>query len=243
MIWKCRWLAIGLALSFTGLACSRIPMDEQQGMNTISPSGGAGTVTSGGSTGTVGGRGGITGAGGNKCTTGQNTCATDDDCTTSDYRPPISSAADCYCFACGYAVSKTMAVDCQSAYDQFCGLNWQLEHGCEPPPCFPGMGGARAGYYGLPSRTSLIAQPCRSQDGDRRARATALSATPSLGRFLPRRRMLTWCRSTAFSTTSSRRERLTSTAMPPGSYLARPSRTSLITRPSGSQHADRRAQI
>jgi hypothetical protein len=28
-----------------------------------------------------------------------------------------------------------------------------------------------------------------------------------------------------------------------GGYLARPSRTSLITRPSGSQHADRRAQI
>jgi hypothetical protein len=141
MIWDCRLLAIGLALSFTGLACSRIPMDEQQGMNTISPSG-VNTVTSGGSTGTVGGRGGITNAGGNKCTTGQNTCATDNDCTNSDYRPPISSAADCYCFACGYAVSKTMAVDCQSAYDQFCGLNWQLEHGCEPPPCFPGMGGA-----------------------------------------------------------------------------------------------------
>ena len=141
IIWECCWLAIGLALSFTGLACSRIPMDEQQGMNTISPSG-VNTVTSGGSTGTVGGRGGITNAGGNKCTTGQNTCATDNDCTNSDYRPPISSAADCYCFACGYAVSKTMAVDCQSAYDQFCGLNWQLEHGCEPPPCFPGMGGA-----------------------------------------------------------------------------------------------------
>ena len=28
-----------------------------------------------------------------------------------------------------------------------------------------------------------------------------------------------------------------------GGYLVRPSRTSLITRPSGNQHADRRAQI
>jgi len=135
IIWECYWLVIGLALSFTGLACSRTPMDEQQGMNTISPSGGASTVTSGGSTGTVGGRGGITGAGGNKCTTDQNTCATDDDCTTSDFRPPISSAGDCYCFACGHAVSNAITGDCQSAYDQFCGLNWQLEHGCVPPPC------------------------------------------------------------------------------------------------------------
>jgi len=142
MFWECRWLAIGLALLLTGLACSRTPMDEQQGMNTISPGVGGTTVTSGGSTGYTGGTGGIIGAGGNKCTTDQNTCVTDDDCTNSDYRPPISSAGDCYCFACGYAVSKTMAVDCQSAYDQFCGLNWQLEHGCEPPPCFPGMGGA-----------------------------------------------------------------------------------------------------
>jgi hypothetical protein len=28
MICEFRWLAIGLALSFTGLACSRTPMDE-----------------------------------------------------------------------------------------------------------------------------------------------------------------------------------------------------------------------
>jgi hypothetical protein len=137
------------------------------GVGTTSTSGGStatiGNTGEGGMTGTTGGAAGIvggipsyasttsssgstgsiTGAGGSKCaTTAQNACTTDDDCTTSDYRPPISSAADCYCFACGYAVSKTMAVDCQSAYDQFCGLNWQLEHGCEPPPCFPGMGGA-----------------------------------------------------------------------------------------------------
>jgi hypothetical protein len=142
MIWDRRWLAIALALSFTGLACLRTPMDEQRVTNTIGPGGGVSTVTSGGSTGTVGGTGGITGAGGNKCTTDQNTCVKDDDCTNSDYRPPISSAADCYCFVCGYSVSKTMAVDCQSAYDQFCGLNWQLEHGCEPPSCPPEMGGA-----------------------------------------------------------------------------------------------------
>jgi len=43
MICECRWLAIGLALSVTGLACSRTPMDEQQGMNTIGPGGGATT--------------------------------------------------------------------------------------------------------------------------------------------------------------------------------------------------------
>ncbi|MGB8294575.1 MAG: SUMF1/EgtB/PvdO family nonheme iron enzyme, partial [Polyangia bacterium] len=60
MIWECRWLAIGLALSFTALACSRTPMDEQHGVttNTISSGGGAGTVTSGGTTGTIGNTGG-----------------------------------------------------------------------------------------------------------------------------------------------------------------------------------------
>ena len=39
-------------------------------------------------------------------------------------------------------------------------------------------------------------------------RSLSLSVTPSLGRFLPRRRMLIWCRSTAFSMIRSRRERL-----------------------------------
>jgi len=37
MIWECRWLAIGLALSLTGLACSRTPMDEQQAGKTGTP--------------------------------------------------------------------------------------------------------------------------------------------------------------------------------------------------------------
>ncbi len=62
MIWECRWLAIGLALSFTALACSRTPMDEQHGVttNTIGPGGGAGTVTSRGSTGILGGTTGTT---------------------------------------------------------------------------------------------------------------------------------------------------------------------------------------
>jgi hypothetical protein len=62
MIWDCRWLAIGLALSFTALACLRTPMDEQHGVttNTISSGGGAGTVTSGGTTGTIGGTTGTT---------------------------------------------------------------------------------------------------------------------------------------------------------------------------------------
>ena len=69
MIWDCRLLAIGLALSFTGLACSRTPMDEQQVMNTISPGGGTSTVTSGGAggggtAGTTGGSSGTTGNGG-----------------------------------------------------------------------------------------------------------------------------------------------------------------------------------
>ena len=173
MIWKCRWLAIGLALSFTGLACSRIPMDEQQGMNTSSPSGGASTVTSGGTAGTTGGitshagttgttggatgtiggtivtsggtsgstggTAGITGTGGNKCTTDRNTCVTDADCTTSDYGPPLLSPTDCYCFRCGGGVNNAITADCESAYDQFCGPDWQQEHGCEPPPCAPTM--------------------------------------------------------------------------------------------------------
>jgi len=62
MIWECRWLAIGLALSFTALACSRTPMDELHGVtaNTISSGGGAGTITSGGTTGTIGGTTGTT---------------------------------------------------------------------------------------------------------------------------------------------------------------------------------------
>ena len=137
MIWKCRWLAIGLALLLTGLACSRTPMDEQQGMNTISPGVGGTTVTSGGSTGYTGGTGGFIDAGGNKCTTDQNTCVTDDDCTASDYRPPISSADDCYCFVCGYPVAYAIVGDCQAAYDQFCGpsWSWQADHDCPLPPC------------------------------------------------------------------------------------------------------------
>ena len=46
MFCECRWLPIGLALSFTALACSRTPMDEPHGVttNTISSGGGAGTV-------------------------------------------------------------------------------------------------------------------------------------------------------------------------------------------------------
>ncbi|MGB8298825.1 MAG: hypothetical protein WCG85_25635 [Polyangia bacterium] len=57
MICECRWLAIGLALSLTALACSRTPMYEPQGVttNTISSGGGAGTVTSQGATGSIGG--------------------------------------------------------------------------------------------------------------------------------------------------------------------------------------------
>ena len=102
--------------------------------------GGANTVTSGGTTGAVGGTGGITSAGGNRSTTDQNTGATDDDCTRSDYRPPVLSSADCYCFVCGYVVSNAIAVDCEDAYNQFCGPHWQAEHQCVPPSCpvFPG---------------------------------------------------------------------------------------------------------
>ncbi len=53
MICECRWLAIGLVLSFTGLACSRTPM------NTIGTGGG---TTTGGTTDTIGntGTGGTT---------------------------------------------------------------------------------------------------------------------------------------------------------------------------------------
>jgi hypothetical protein len=90
-----------------------------------------------GTTSSTGGTGGIAGAGGNRCTTDQNTCATDDDCTISDYRPPILSPADCYCFVCGFPVPKTIADDCQAAYVQFCGpgWNWQEDHNCPAPGC------------------------------------------------------------------------------------------------------------
>jgi hypothetical protein len=93
--------------------------------------------TGGGSTGSTGGSGGSPGTGGNKCTTDQNTCVTDDDCTMSAYKAPISSAADCYCFMCGYPVTNTIAVDCQAAYVQFCGPggNWQEEHNCPVIGC------------------------------------------------------------------------------------------------------------
>jgi hypothetical protein len=128
------WLAITVALSLTGPACLRTPMAEQQEV-TMNTSGTGGT--GGGTTGTMGGAGGSPDANSKKCATNQNTCATDDDCTIGDYRPPISSAADCYCFICGYPVSKTMAADCESAYNQFCGpnWNWQTQHNCPVPPC------------------------------------------------------------------------------------------------------------
>jgi hypothetical protein len=120
---------------------------------TISAGGGGATVTSQGTTGSTGGTdggaatgttGGWTsstgGTGGNRCTTDQNTCATDDDCTLNPYRPPISSPADCSCFQCGYPVTNAITGDCQRAYDQFCGPNWQKEHGCVPPPCLAFLG-------------------------------------------------------------------------------------------------------
>jgi hypothetical protein len=59
------------------------------------------------------GSGGMSGSDG--CATAPNTCATDDDCTTSYYRPPLSSAADCYCADCPVPVNKAMAHDCQSS--------------------------------------------------------------------------------------------------------------------------------
>jgi sulfatase modifying factor 1 len=57
MLCEYRWLAIGLGLSVTGLACSRTPMDEPQRvtMNTIGTGGGANT---GGTTSTIGNTGG-----------------------------------------------------------------------------------------------------------------------------------------------------------------------------------------
>jgi hypothetical protein len=109
------------------------------------------TGTTGGTTGTTGGipsyagttsltggTSGITGAGGSKCaTTAQDACTTDDDCTIGDYRPPILSPADCYCFVCGFPVAKTIEDDCQAAYVQFCGpgWNWQEDHSCPAPGC------------------------------------------------------------------------------------------------------------
>ena len=97
--------------------------------------GGGAAGTTGGSTSSTGGTGGSSGTSANKCTQEQNTCTTDDDCILSSYQPPISSSADCSCFLCGYASTKAIAGDCQSAYNQFCGPNWQTEHHCMPPPC------------------------------------------------------------------------------------------------------------
>ena len=148
MICGHEWLPIGLALSLSALACSRTPMDEHQVVTpgTTGGSGGAGTAAaSGGNTATIGGAGGIAGAGGNKCATDQNTCATDDDCIISFYRPPILSPADCYCFECGYPVANAIVGDCQNAYDQFCGPNWEQEHVCGAPPCRVAYVGCIAG--------------------------------------------------------------------------------------------------
>jgi len=55
MICECRWLAIGLALSFTALACSRTPMDEQQAGGTVASGGSSGSGGTNGKSGTWGG--------------------------------------------------------------------------------------------------------------------------------------------------------------------------------------------
>jgi hypothetical protein len=117
------------------------------------------TGATGGSTGIVGGipsyagttsstrsTGGITGVGGNRCATiYQDTCATDDDCTVSNYRPPIASAADCYCFLCDYPVASAIVGDCQIAYNQLCGPNWQTEHNRGVTDCYNYRLGCAAG--------------------------------------------------------------------------------------------------
>ena len=57
MIRECRWLLIGVALSFSALACALTPMDEEQAgtINTTGGTGGGGTTaTTGGSSGTTG---------------------------------------------------------------------------------------------------------------------------------------------------------------------------------------------
>ena len=74
MIWECRWLAIGLALSFTALACSRTPMDEQRA---------GGTTASGGGSGGTNGKGGTWSGTAPSCSGLAATCgpsATDDCC-------------------------------------------------------------------------------------------------------------------------------------------------------------------
>ena len=102
-----------------------------------------GSTSDAGVDGPTGGTDGGPDTGANRCSTDRNTCVTDDDCTASNYKPPILSAADCYCIYCpsyyGWVASKAMVGDCQSAYSQFCGSDWQSQH-CEPAECDPAGG-------------------------------------------------------------------------------------------------------
>ena len=109
---------------------------------TVGNAGGGGATTGGmvGDTGgatTIGttGTGGISGTGDSKCITDRNTCVTDDDCTWNRYEPPLASPTDCYCFICGGPVAKAIQGDCQNAYSQFCGPNWQKDNDCPLVTC------------------------------------------------------------------------------------------------------------
>jgi hypothetical protein len=64
-------------------------------------------------------------------------CATSEDCIYSMYEYTVVSSADCYCFRCGSAASKSLATEHQRQYEQVCGPTWQSDHACLALPCVP----------------------------------------------------------------------------------------------------------
>lgn len=64
-------------------------------------------------------------------------CETSEDCIYSMYEYTVVSSADCYCFMCGSAASKSLAAEHQRQYEQVCGPTWQSDHACLALPCVP----------------------------------------------------------------------------------------------------------
>ena len=61
-------------------------------------------------------------------------CASDDDCVTTWYPQPVTSAADCYCRACAWApVNRTTDATFSAAWMQYCA-DWLTSPDCSIPP-------------------------------------------------------------------------------------------------------------
>lgn len=62
-------------------------------------------------------------------------CASDDDCVTTWYPQPVTSAADCYCRACAWApVNRTTDATFSAAWMQYCA-DWLTSPDCSIHPC------------------------------------------------------------------------------------------------------------